>query len=448
MDKDSVEKKFLRYVMTSMVTMFLQGLYSIVDGLFVSNMVGGSGLSAINVVWPVIAVIVAIGTGIGAGGSALMSMKQGEGNPEESNTIRANVMILLALVGIAITILFNLCLPPALRIMGAEGDIYHYGMQFGTVLVLGSVVVIFATGLPPMLRNDNRVVSSMVIMISGLLCNTLLDCLFLYVFGLGVRGAALASLVSQCLTVAACLTVMITNRKNPLKLKQFTPQIRWMKKIIGAGISPFGISLTPSLLIMYNNVACIHYGGNVGIAIYSLISSTIGSYRLLLIGVADGIQPLASFVKGAQDYKTMKRIRNRGIRTAVGLSVFLFIFTVLTARYYGNLFGYSKDIIKVALVPILIESTQLIFTGLVRVSNSFFFAVGKHKYSLFMIYFDPLFMTPLLLLTLPRIFGMNGVWISTTISQVILNVIAVYMYRKHNREITAVMERKMIYETN
>lgn len=448
MEKSAVEKKFFRYVTSSMITMFLQGLYSIVDGLFVSNLVGDSGLSAINVIWPVIAVIVAIGAGIGAGGSALMSMKQGEGKPEESNRIRSNIILLLLVVGIAITGLFYLGLSPALKIMGAEGDIYRYGMEFGSVMVLGSVMVVLATGLPPMLRNDNRVVSSMLIMVSGLFCNIGLDYVFLYLLHWGVMGAAFASMVSHIMTVFFCLTVLITNKNNPLRMKQFAPQLSIMKKILVSGISPFGISFTPSLLILYNNVACIHYGGSVGIAIYSLVSSTIGSYRLLLIGIADGIQPLASFVKGAGDYSAMKRIRNKGICAAVGLSVFLFLFTLVTAKYYGKLFGFSKDIIAVALIPILLESTQLIFTGLVRMSNSFFYAVGKNKYSLFMVYFDPLCMTPIILLILPRLMGMNGVWISTTISQVILNIIAVCMYRKHNREITVRTEGRLLYEAD
>ncbi|BBF44870.1 multi antimicrobial extrusion protein (Na(+)/drug antiporter), MATE family of MDR efflux pumps [Lachnospiraceae bacterium KM106-2] len=447
MERSAVESKFAKYVISSMITMFLQSFYSIVDGLFISNMVGGVGLSAINVVWPIIAVIVAVGAGVGSGGSVLMSIKQGEGKQDESNVIRGNIISLLAVVGVILMIVFSIGLSPSLQLMGAKGKIYNYGMQYGLIMVLGSCIEVYAAGLTPLLRNDSRAVSSMVIMISGLACNILLDFVFIAICHGGIIGAALASLLSQCLTSLSCIVVLICNKDNPLRKAHFVLSAKKMKKIFITGISPFGISLTPSLLILYNNVACIHYGGDAGIAIYSLVSSTIGSYRLLLIGVADGIQPLVSFTKGANDYKAMKRIRNRGIRVAIGLSILLFLFTLLTEKCYGALFGFSKDITKMSLLPITLEATQLIFTGMVRVSNSFFYAVGKTRYSLFMIYFDPVVMTPVILMLLPRMMGMNGVWISTTISQVILNIVAVVMYVRHNREITIQYERgEAVYE--
>ncbi|MFA9464963.1 MAG: MATE family efflux transporter [Velocimicrobium sp.] len=435
MTKQAIDRNFFKYVFSSMVTMLLQSLYSIIDGLFVSNLVGDFGLSAINVVWPMLAVIIATGTGIGCGGSVIMSTMQGARKPKESNRARANVIMLLFIFSIIMTVLFLLLLSPFLTLMGAKGNIYTYATIYGKIMIGGSFIQIFSTGLTPLLRNDNQAVTAMNIMVSGLVCNLCLNYVFMNVFSWGIQGSAAASLLSQALTVIACFVVLLGNKKNPIRLNQFVPDKNFVNKIIRTGISPFGISLTPSLIIMYHNMQCIRYGGAIGIGVFSLITSTVGSYRIILIGIAEGIQPLASFASGANDYQAIRKIRNKAIFTAISASVILFLFTIITAKYYAKMYGFTGDMAKASYGAILLSATQLIFTGLVRVSNSFFYAVGKEKYSLFMIYFDPLVMMPVLIIILPLLFGLNGIWITMTISQAILNVIAIFMYWKHEKEL-------------
>ncbi len=444
MEQKLSEKKFFTYVFTSMVTMLITTLYSLVDSLFISNLVGDKGLAAVYVVWPILAVIVAIGTGIGCGGAVIMSTRQGEGKPEESDIARANILIVLIVLSGFITLISSFLLPSLLRMMGAEGELYNYAMEYGRIMIYGCSIQMFAAGLTPILRNDNKVVSAMSIMVVGMICNVILDYLLIYVLKMGIKGAAIATLSSQMITVISCVVTLLRNKVRPIHFSQFKVKPALISKMLRIGISPFGISLTPSLLILYNNVQCIKYGGDVGIAIYSLISATIGAYRMILIGVAEGVQPLASVSAGARDYDSMMRIRNKGIFTAVAVSVFLFLFTVATAKYYPAIFGVSKEVKEQSYWPLMISATQLVFTGLVRISNSYFYAVGKNKYSLFMIYFDPLLLTPLLLLILPRLYGMNGIWISTTISQCFLNIAAVFMYMRHHQE----MKRKREEITN
>lgn len=129
------------------------------------------------------------------------------------------------------------------------------------------------------------------------------------------------------------------NRSNP----SFTvyDQEGILEKIFKTAVSPFGISLTPSLLILYHNVACLKFGGDLAVNAYALISSTVGSYRVLLIGVAEGIQPLASYAYGAHDFHAIRKIRNKAVITAMSVSFFLFIFTIATARFYPAIYGYE-----------------------------------------------------------------------------------------------------------
>ena len=420
--------------MASMITMFLQSAYSMIDGLFVSNLIGDTALSAVNVAWPVIAVVTAIGTGVGCSGAVMMSTKQGEGKNEESNIVRANVILALLASSIVVTILFLILLTPLLKLMGAEGELLRLSQIYGRVMLTGGVLQILSCGLTPLLRNDNRAVSAMMIMVGGLFANLGLDFVFMYVFHMGIGGAAGASLCAQLFTTVCCLMILCTKKTDPIRLSQFMIRKEYWKKIFKTAVSPFGISLTPSLLILYHNVACLKFGGDLAVNAYALISSTVGSYRVLLIGVAEGIQPLASYAYGAHDFHAIRKIRNKAIITAMSVSFFLFIFTIATARFYPAIYGYEGEAAELGYHAVKVTAAQLIFTGLVRVTNSFFYSVGKDKYSLFMIYFDPLIMTPLTIMILPRIFGLDGIWITAVVTQFILNIVAFGMFASHERQ--------------
>ena len=420
--------------MASMITMFLQSAYSMIDGLFVSNLIGDTALSAVNVAWPVIAVVTAIGTGVGCSGAVMMSTKQGEGKNEESNIVRANVILALLASSIVVTILFLVLLTPLLKLMGAEGELLRLSQIYGRVMLTGGVLQILSCGLTPLLRNDNRAVSAMMIMVGGLFANLGLDFVFMYVFHMGIGGAAGASLCAQLFTTLCCLIILGTKKTDPIRFSQFMIRKEYWKKIFKTAVSPFGISLTPSLLILYHNVACLKFGGDLAVNAYALISSTVGSYRVLLIGVAEGIQPLASYAYGAHDFHAIRKIRNKAVITAMGVSFFLFIFTIATARFYPAIYGYEGEAAELGYHAVMVTAAQLIFTGLVRVTNSFFYSVGKDKYSLFMIYFDPLIMTPLTIVILPRILGLDGIWITAVVTQFILNIVAFGMFASHERQ--------------
>ena len=420
--------------MASMITMFLQSAYSMIDGLFVSNLIGDTALSAVNVAWPVIAVVTAIGTGVGCSGAVMMSTKQGEGKNEESNIVRANVILALLASSIVVTILFLVLLTPLLKLMGAEGELLRLSQIYGRVMLTGGVLQILSCGLTPLLRNDNRAVSAMMIMVGGLFVNLGLDFVFMYVFHMGIGGAAGASLCAQLFTTLCCLIILGTKKTDPIRFSQFKIRKECWKKIFKTAVSPFGISLTPSLLILYHNVACLKFGGDLAVNAYALISSTVGSYRVLLIGVAEGIQPLASYAYGAHDFHAIRKIRNKAVITAMSVSFFLFIFTIATARFYPAIYGYEGEAAELGYHAVMVTAAQLIFTGLVRVTNSFFYSVGKDKYSLFMIYFDPLIMTPLTIVILPRILGLDGIWITAVVTQFILNIVAFGMFASHERQ--------------
>ena len=223
---DGIDRLFGRYVLSSMVTMFLQSAYSLVDGLFVSNFVGGTALAAINVTWPIIAVITAVGAGVGCGGAVIMATQQGAGHRAVSNRVRGNVLLALLAAGVLCTAVALALLQPLLRLMGAEGELLRYALTYGRIMLAGGVVQVVSCGLSPLLRNDNHAVTAMGIMVGGLVANLALDFCFLALLHWGVAGAAAASVCAQLFTVLAGLAVLLTDRCNPLRPAQLRPNFR------------------------------------------------------------------------------------------------------------------------------------------------------------------------------------------------------------------------------
>lgn len=416
-----------------MITMLLQGTYSVVDGLFVSNKTGSTGLAAINVAWPIVAVITAVGTGVGCGGAAIMSMKEGAGDREGEIDVRQDTLLLLLMIGIIAVAVFLMLLRPLLILMGANGDLLSQAEIYGRIMVGGGLMQVLSCGLTPILRNQGKTVTAMFIMVGGLLVNLTLDWFFLYGIKAGIAGAAAASVISQTFTVVSCLICLTGSKNLPLRIIRKLPDRSDIRRILLTAVSPFGISLTPSFLILLQNIACLRSDDPLAVTDFALITSTIGSYRLLLIGVAEGMQPLASYTYGARDADGLRWVRNHAIRTAYLVSAVLFVFTVMTARFYPYWYGYSGEAASSGIHAVLMTSPQLIFTGMVRVANSFFYAVGKNSYSMVMIYLDPLVLTPAMLLTIPGILGTNGIWITPDLTQLLLNIIAVWMFARHNR---------------
>ncbi|MGN1023640.1 MAG: MATE family efflux transporter [Lachnospiraceae bacterium] len=440
----ALNRRFARYVLSSMITMFLESAYSLVDGIFVSNRIGADALSAINVAWPILAVVTAIGTGIGCGGSVLMSMEQGAGRRESSDTIRANTILALLAAGILVTVFSQPLLRPLLLLMGCQEELLALALRYARIMMMGGIAQTLSCGLAPILRNNNRAVRAMTIMVSGLGLHISLDVVFLYGLGMGVEGAALASLTAQCFTTVACLLVLLRNREDPIRMQQFRIQPQLWGKIIREGISPFGISLTPSFLILWHNLVCLRTGSEAVVTAYALITSTVGSYRMLLIGVAEGMQPLASFAHGAKDAAAEFHIRNLSIALAYAVSAGLYLLTACTAGYYPALFGVTDPALSALCIrAVQLTAPQLLFTGMVRVSNSFFYAVGKNRYSLILIYLDPIVLTPVMLQVLVHFFGTDGIWLNADLTQMMLNVLAIWMFVRHGRSV----KRREAYET-
>ena len=283
MTHEKIEKQFWRYVLPSMLTMLLSGFYAIVDGYFVGNALKDAGLAAINIGWPIASFILAVSTGIGVGGSVLISTYRGAEDENASRQAKGNTLMLLCLFAILSITLIFISTPWLLRLFGAKGEVYDLAYEYLFVIVLGSSLQIFGTGCTPILRNSNRSIQAMLIMLFSLFTNIVLDAVL--VPTMGMSGAALATVAAQGFSALFCLLLIFTDKKNPLKRSDFVLNKRMCKNIIRIGVSPFGLTFSPSIVIIFANWQCLNYGGEIAVAAYSALSYVLQATMELLHGI-------------------------------------------------------------------------------------------------------------------------------------------------------------------
>lgn len=431
MKAQAIDKKFFKFVLPSMFTMSLNGLYTIVDGFFVGHAVGDVGLAGIGLVWPITAVLIALGMGIGVGGSVLMSTARGAGCDENANAARANTLMLLAAASALLTLLLVVMNPALVYALGARGEVYDAAMAYIRIISIGGSMQILASGLIPMIRNSHKTIQAMMIMGTGLVCNIILDACFTMIIPMGLAGAALATITAQSLTVAGSLACLFKDRSHPVRRSHFRLQKRMMARMLKIGVSPFGLSLMPSVITIYNNLQCLAYGGDLAVSAYAVINYFIGSVLLLLEGVGEGMQPLISYASGAGDYGAMKRLKNKGLMTVLVFSALFLIACVPAVDLLPGFFGTSAQTAEIIRSALPILGLAFPMMGLGKLFTSYFYACGETLYSTLLVYLDPVLFTPLCIFILSRLFGLKGVWMALPGAQALIMAVLVVLWGLH-----------------
>lgn len=239
-------KTFFKYVFPSILSFALSGVYAIVDGFFVGNSLGDIGLSAVNIAYPIVAFIQAVGTGLGMGGAIYYSIYRAEKKEHEARMFTAGALWLMLISSVILTVLVLLCCNPILQLLGATGNMLALAEEYIVIVTVGTALQIFGTGLVPLIRNLGGSFYAMIAMIAGFITNIILDYLFVWVWGQGVAGAAIATVIGQGVTMLIALVYI-------LRKKQFTLKIPISKagtvsaSILKIGVAPFGLAMSPNI---------------------------------------------------------------------------------------------------------------------------------------------------------------------------------------------------------
>lgn len=408
-------KPFAACVFPAVFAFALSGIYAIVDGFFVGRSIGDTGLSAINIAYPVTALIQAAGTGTGMGGAVMYSVRLAEKRDSEAENFMKGVFFYLALTGILLTVILFPLTAPLLSLMGADGELMKPGREYLSVIVLGSVFQVFGTGVVPLIRNQGKSVQAMYCMIGGFVTNIFLDYLFVWVLRLGMAGAAWASVAGQAVTMAGGLLCM-RGQKIPVGIPRQALSVFF--SIWRIGLAPFGITMCPMISLLLMNRASLQYGGSEGVACYACIAYVITIMYLILQGVGDGSQPLMSRFYGEDNKKEVRITRTMAYAAAAVMGVALAVLLYWCRNGIGVLFGASEIVSLAVGTDLYIFLAAVPFLAFLRVTTAGFYATEQTRFSYMIVYGEPIFLA-LLLPVLPAWMGLKGVWWSQTGAQIL-----------------------------
>lgn len=427
----AIRGQFWRYALPSMFSQLLNSCFIIVDGLFIGRNLGDAGLAAINVAWPIVALIQAVSLAVGTGGAVRLATALGKGDEDEALTARGNAVLLLAASAVALGVGLGLTYPYILPLIGANEELYPLAAAYIRVVCLLTVCQVFATGLLPLVRSAGRTLAAMTVTVGGLLGNIFLDWLFIQRFQWGLPGAALATGLSQGACALAALPLLLAHKGWPLRLGQFVPCKRMIKGILHYAVSPFGLSISTSAILLITNLRALRYGGTQGVAVYAVLSYVLGSVIPLISGVGDGLQPLVSYARGARDWQGLCHLRRKGLALAVAVAVISGVACFALREVLPAVFGASPEAAAQGAAAMWTLTLACPFVAVVRFSCSYFCAVGEPLAGGILAYGEPLGAQPLFLFTLPLWLQLEGVWVAYPAAVMLTAAVAVVLTRRH-----------------
>lgn len=405
--------KLSKFIIPSVISMVLVGTYTNIDGFFIGNVTGDDGLAAINIVWPIVAFITSLGTGIGVGGSVMLNNKRGKNDTVGAEQVKATMLFLLLVVGIISSVILTLACKPLLVLLGAEGQVLSYSVDYGNIVCIGAVFQIMGAGLVALLRNEQKTYFSMVCCITGLLVHLILDMALVGKYKLA--GVAFSTVMSQAVIMVMCLFALKSKTKRRLNPGYIVP-------VLSSATAPLGINFVPSVVLLFTNYFALKAGATAAVSAYAVMSYAVYTFDYIYQGVCDGVQPVISYCNGAGDKKGEARaLKASGIILAVFTALFMALTPALII-VMPKLFAVSKEAEEMMKMGFIIYALSYPFKAAVKFICSYYYACGKTKISNALIYADPIVFTPLFLIILPHFFGMNGIWLSMTFAQIFVTI--------------------------
>lgn len=422
-------KEFFRFVIPSVIAFALSGIYAIVDGFFVGNTIGDAGLSAINMAYPIVAFIQAVGTGIGMGGAVYYSINKAENNEKRAGEFAAASWWLLVIASLLLTVINYFFAKPILSLLGMQGEILSCGVEYIKIIALGATLQVLGTGMVPLMRNYGGSFMAMVAMVGGFVTNIIFDYIFVWVEGCGMGGAALATVIGQGVTASTAIIYSVYKKRFFVKAS-LNRAASTVGSIFKVGLAPFGLALTPNISLVIINIFSVQYGGDKAVATYACIGYIICIIYLVLQGVGDGCQPLMSQYYGEKREADLKEIKKMAYIFAVFLAVLGCAMMFLGRWKIGVLFGSSQEvnISTGEVIPIFLIAVP--FVAVTRVSTASFYATEKSIYSYILTFIEPVLMLVFMLILPPIFGGQIMIWWSTVIARIASAALALYLTKK------------------
>ena len=434
----SISRQFWRYTIPTVAAMLVNGLYQVVDGIFIGRFVGADGLAGINVAWPVIGSILGLGMLVGVGTGALVSIRQGEKDTQGAKQILATgLTLLLALTPLVAGVLFFLA-DDFLRWQGAEGRVFDLGLQYLQILIVGSVFTLGSIAMPFLLRNDDSPNLATILMVVGAVINIVLDYLFIAWLNWELTGAALATAIAQLVVTGLGLAYFFSRRANlRLRWSELRIKLDVIPQIFAIGTSSFFMYAYGSMMVALHNALFAQYGNQLMIGAYAILGYIVTVYYLTAEGIANGMQPLVSYNHGAKRHDNIRQLLKIAMVSSVSVGMVFIVLLNIFPREFVSVFN-SEDpqLVEYTVLGIRLHMFALALDGFLVVAGAYYQAVNKGSKAMFVTVGNMLIQLPFLFI-MPKLFGVPGIWIAYPLSNIALSVVVILMLLKDVKKLNA-----------
>jgi putative MATE family efflux protein len=430
-----VGRLLAQYALPAMVAMTASSLYNIIDRAFIGQVVGPDAIAGLGITFPFMNLSGAFGAAVGVGASTAISVKLGQKDYQTAENILGNTVTLNLIIGLSLGIVCLIFLDPILRFFGASDVTLPYARSYMEVILAGNVFTHMYFGLNAVLRAAGKPRHAMYATIFTVVMNVLFDMVFIWGFGWGIRGAALATIISQVLALCWQLR-LFSDKRELLHLKRGIYRLKenLVKNIIGIGISPFLMNVCACIIVIFMNNQFVKYGGDMAVGAYSIANGIGMMFVMFIMGVNQGMQPIAGYNYGALQFDRLLQVLRLSILAATAIMTGGWLIAMFLPYYCARLFTTDPVLIDMAIEGIRINMLLFPIIGFQMVTTNFFQCIGKVKISIFLsLSRQLLFLLPLLAV-LPTVWGIRGVWAALPASDLVAALVAVWVMTVYMRK--------------
>jgi len=421
---DKITPLLFKLSIPAMIGMISNALYNVIDTVFVGHGAGSLAIGGLTIAFPFQLIIGAFALMYGVGAASVISRRLGEGRADEAALAGANAFILTLITALLILLVGEVYLEKILIIFGATEDILPYAMSYMRIILIGAPFLSFTMCSNNILRSEGLAKMSMNIMITGTVLNLILDPIFIFVFKMGIKGAAYATIISQIIGSLYALSIFLRG-KSTLKfhIRLFRLKLNYVKEITLLGLATFIRQIGTSFMALAVNNMVKIYGGDLAIAAFGMVNKLLALVLMPIFGMNQGLQPIIGYNYGAKKYQRVKDVLKTAMRitTLIGLS--FSIVALIFPRTILKMFTVDPDLLDLGVVALRFIISSMVLLGIQSCGTTYFQALGKSMASIFLGMSRQFIILIPLVLILPRFLGLNGVWLAFPSADILASLI-------------------------
>jgi putative MATE family efflux protein len=429
---EKIGKLISRFFWPAFISVFVSALYNIVDRIFIGQGVGSEALSGLSIIFPIMLIMIAFGMLFGVGTGVMVSIHLGQKKLAEAEKTLGNGFMLMLIVSLFITLLIYLIKEPLLLIFGATPETLGYAREYLDIILPGTIFQVVGFSLNNVIRSEGNAKVAMVTMLISAGLNLVLDPIFIFVLGMGVKGAAWATFISMVFMSLWVMWYFFSGKSLvKFRVQNMKLEYRVVRMIVAIGMAPFAMQLAASIVHALYNVQLVRYGNDIAVAANGIILSVTQIIINCIIALNMAMQPIIGFNFGAKSFDRVKTTLVQGIKLATLISVIGNIIVLVFPEAIVKLFNHNDpELLTIGARGMRMALFTVFLVGFQMVVGNYFQSTGKAKLAIVISLLRQVIVLIPLLILLPHFWGLDGVWLSMSVSVVFSAFVVIYYLRR------------------